>query len=247
MAATIGALKFDQSGERYFETGTKNAVLYVHNGSAYKTGVAWNGITGFTVSPSGAEATALYADDMKYLNLVSAEEYGATVEAYTYPDEFDACQGYASPIPGMKLGQQARSPFGMVVKTTVGNDVNSKLGFKVHILYNALAAPSEKAYTSINDSPEAITFSWELTTTPVEVGTIDNVEYANTAYIELDSRDFTETGTDGKVTLSANFQTLLDYLYGKNGTDGNPEIDPQLLTPAQIYNVLKTGALEPAA
>lgn len=243
MAATIGALKFDQSGERYFETGAKNAVLFVHDGSAYKTGVAWNGITGFTVSPSGAEATALYADDMKYLNLVSAEEYGATVEAYTYPDEFDACQGYASPIAGMKLGQQARSPFGMVVKTTIGNDVNSKLGYKLHILYNALAAPSEKAYTSINDSPEAITFSWELTTTPVEVGTIDGKEYANTAYIELDSRNFTKDGV-----LDTNFQTLLDYLYGKNGSDGKtPEIDPQLLTPAQIYNVLKNGTLEPAA
>ena len=164
-------ITWDKTGERFFETGVNKGVLYPQDATgAYPKGVAWNGLTAVTESPSGAEATPLYADNIKYLNLMSAEEFGATVEAYTYPDEFAACNGEVSLADGVTVGQQARKAFGMAYQTRIGNDVEgSELGYKIHIIYNALAAPSEKAYNTINDSPEAITFSWELTTTPVEV------------------------------------------------------------------------------
>lgn len=167
----MAKLIFDKTGERFFETGVNKGVLYPQDAQgAYPKGVAWNGLTAVTESPSGAEATPLYADNIKYLNLMSAEEFGATVEAYTYPDEFAACNGEVSVAEGVTIGQQARKAFGMAYQTRIGNDVEgSELGYKIHIIYNALAAPSEKAYNTINDSPEAITFSWELTTTPVEV------------------------------------------------------------------------------
>ena len=180
----MAKLVWDQTGERLYETGVKNGVLYVQSSTGtYPKGVAWNGLTAVTQSPSGAEATALYADDMKYLNLYSAEEFGATVEAYTYPDEFAACDGSAELADGVFVGQQARKAFGMVYKTVIGNDTeNNKHGYKIHIIYGAMASPSEKAYATINDSPEAITFSWELTTTPVSVE-----GFEPTAYIEIDS------------------------------------------------------------
>lgn len=162
-------LVWDKVGERTYETGVNKGVLYPQEAGAYPKGVAWNGLTAVTESPSGAEATPLYADNIKYLNLMSAEEFGATVEAYTYPDEFGVCNGEASLVEGVSIGQQARKAFGMAYQTKVGNDVNSEAGYKIHLIYGALAAPSEKAYNTINDSPEAITFSWELTTTPVEV------------------------------------------------------------------------------
>lgn len=167
-------LKWDQVGERYYETGVDRGVLYPQDAKTgkYPKGVAWNGLTNVTESPSGAEATPLYADNIKYLNLMSAEEFGATVEAYTYPDEFGACNGEGNLVNGVKgvtIGQQKRSAFGMSYRTKVGNDVDADLGYKLHLIYGALAAPSEKAYGTVNDSPEAITFSWELTTTPVEV------------------------------------------------------------------------------
>lgn len=167
----MAVLVWDQSGERLFETGVKNGVLYVQDGNgAYPAGVAWNGLVGVTESPSGAEATPIYADDTKYLNLVSAEEFGATIEAYTYPDEFAACDGSAALAAGVSIGQQARSQFGLVYKTTLGNDVDgNEYGYKLHLIYGGLAAPSEKGYQTINDSPEAITFSWEIATTPVVV------------------------------------------------------------------------------
>lgn len=167
----MAKLIFDKTGERFFETGVNKGVLYPQDAQgAYPKGVAWNGLTAVTESPSGAEATPLYADNIKYLNLMSAEEFGATVEAYTYPDEFATCNGEVSVAEGVTIGQQARKAFGMAYQTRIGNDVEgSELGYKIHIIYNALAAPSEKAYNTINDSPEAITFSWELTTTPVEV------------------------------------------------------------------------------
>ena len=161
----------DQTGEKFYETGVKNGVLYVqHTDGTYPKGVAWNGLTAVTESPSGAEKTALYADDTKYLNMMSAEEFGATIEAYTYPDEFAQCDGSAEIADGVTIGQQARKAFGMAYKTTLGNDVsNNDYGYKLHIIYGALASPSEKGYSTINDSPEAITFSWEVTTTPVNV------------------------------------------------------------------------------
>lgn len=167
----MSKLVWDKTGERYYETGVKNGVLYPQDSTgAYPKGVAWNGLTTVTESPSGAEASPLYADDIKYLNLMSAEEFGATVEAYTYPDEFAECDGSASLADGVIIGQQKRKAFGMAYKTTLGNDVDGdEYGYKLHLIYGALAAPSEKAYATINDSPEAITFSWELTTTPVNV------------------------------------------------------------------------------
>ena len=167
----MAKLVWDATGERKYENGVRNGVLYVMDASGtYPKGVAWNGLTAVTESPSGAEATALYADDVKYLNLISAEEFGATVEAYTYPDEFAQCNGEASLVDGVTIGQQPRKTFGMAYRTVLGNDVeNESYGYKLHLIYGAVASPSEKAYATINDSPEAITFSWELKTTPVVV------------------------------------------------------------------------------
>ena len=167
----MAKLVWDQSGQRLYETGVKMGVLYVQDASgAYPKGVAWNGLTAVNETPSGAEATPLYADDIKYLNLRSAEEFGATIEAYTYPEEFEACDGSAELAPGVKIGQQARNAFGLCYRTVVGNDiVGNDYGYKLHIIYGATAAPSEKAYATINDSPEAITFSWEVSCTPVDV------------------------------------------------------------------------------
>lgn len=167
----MSKLVWDQTGERFYETGVKNGVLYVQGESGtYPKGVAWNGLTAITESPSGAEATALYADDIKYLNLMSNEEFGATIEAYTYPEEFAECDGSKELATGVMIGQQARKTFGLCYRTALGNDTEGNdHGYKLHIIYGCLAAPSEKAYSTINDSPEAITFSWEITTTPVNV------------------------------------------------------------------------------
>ena len=175
-------IKWDQTGERFYETGVSKGVLYPLAAGAYSKGVAWNGLTAVNESPSGAEATPLYADNIKYLNLMSAEEFGATIEAYTYPDEFAACNGEAELTKGVSIGQQARSTFGLSYQTKIGNDQNSELGYKIHLIYGALAAPSEKAYATVNDSPEAITFSWEISTTPVEV-----TGFKPTATIVVDS------------------------------------------------------------
>ena len=176
-------LTWDASGERLYETGVKQGVLYVMNSNVYGNGVAWNGLTAITESPSGAESTPLYADDIKYLDLRSTEEFGATIEAYTYPDEFAACDGSASLADGVSIGQQARKMFGLCYRTTVGNDTDgTDHGYKLHLIYGATASPSEKAYETINDSPEAITFSWEITTTPVSV-----TGFKPTASITIDS------------------------------------------------------------
>ena len=211
----MSKLVWDQTGDRLYETGVKNGVLYIPTNGVYSTGVAWNGLTAVTESPSGAEATPLYADDIKYLNLLSTEEFGATIEAYTYPDEFAQCDGSVSLVEGVYVGQQPRKTFGLCYRTTLGNDVNGNdYGYKLHIIYGCLAAPSEKAYATINDSPEAITFSWEVTTTPV------NVTGAKpTASITIDSTKFSDTA--GKAKLAA----LEQILYGKDpttdgGTDG---------------------------
>ena len=217
----MAKIKWDKTGERFYETGVKNGVLYVQEGGAYPKGVAWNGLTAVTESPSGAEATPLYADDIKYLNLLSAEEFGATIEAYTYPDEFAECDGSASLADGVMIGQQARKTFGLCYRTTIGNDTNGNdYGYKLHIIYGALAAPSEKAYATINDSPEAITFSWEVTTTPV------NVTGAKpTASITIDSTKADPT------KLAA----LEDILYGKDGEPGN---EPRLPLPDEIKTLM---------
>ena len=217
----MAKIEWDKTGERLYETGVKNGVRYVQEGGIYGKGVAWNGLTAVTESPSGAEATPLYADDIKYLNLISTEEFGATIEAYTYPDEFAACDGSASLVDGVMIGQQARKTFGLCYKTTIGNDTNGNdYGYKLHIIYGALAAPSEKAYATINDSPEAITFSWEVTTTPV------NVTGAKpTASITIDSTKADPT------KLAA----LEDILYGKDGEPGN---EPRLPLPDEIKTLM---------
>lgn len=180
----MSKIVWDQTGERLFETGVDHGVLYpIQTGGLYNKGVAWNGLTAVTESPSGAEATDLYADNIKYLSMRSAETFGATVEAYTYPDEFAECDGSATLVNGVKIGQQSRKIFGLSYRTLVGNDVEGQsYGYKLHLIYGATASPSEKAFGTINDSPEAITFSWELATTPVNV-----TGYQPTASVEIDS------------------------------------------------------------
>lgn len=222
----MAKIKWDQSGERLYETGVKNGVLYLQSEGTYPKGVAWNGLTAVTESPSGAEATALYADDMKYLNLYSAEEFGATIEAYTYPDEFAKCDGSAELAKGVTIGQQTRTAFGMCYRTVVGNDTNGEAyGYKLHIIYGAMASPSEKAYATINDSPEAITFSWEVTTTPVNV-----TNAKPTASIVIDS-----TKAD-----ATKLQALEEILYGKDGTGDQQTgaTDPRLPLPDEIKTLM---------
>lgn len=166
----MSRIEWDKTGERLYETGVSNGVLYVQVDTAYPAGVPWNGLTAVTESPSGAEATPLYADNIKYLNLVAAEEFGATIEAYEAPEEFDECDGTKEIVPGMLIGQQPRKTFGFCYKTRIGSDAKGdQHGYKIHIVYGCLAAPSEKGYQTVNDSPEAITFSWEVSTTPVNV------------------------------------------------------------------------------
>lgn len=180
----MAKLVWDQTGDRLYETGVSKGVLYpIQSDGAYSKGVAWNGLSSVTESPSGAEANPIYADDMKYLNLLSAEEFSATIEAYTYPDEFAECDGSADIATGVSIGQQKRKVFGLCYRTVLGNDVDSNdHGYKLHLIYGCMAAPSEKAYASINDSPEAITFSWEVSTTPVNV-----TGFKPTASITIDS------------------------------------------------------------
>ena len=215
----MAKLVFDEVGKRFYETGVKNVVLYVQDKGVYGAGVAWNGVTAINESPSGAEATPLYADDIKYLNLLSNEEFGASIEAYTYPDEFGVCDGSAELVEGVTVGQQSRKTFALVYKTTVGNDTeNNEYGYKLHVIYGCLAAPSEKAYATINDSPEAITFSWEISTTPVAVGD----GFKPTSCVTIDS---TKVGAE-KMAL------IEDALYG------SAEEDAKLLMPAEIMNLL---------
>lgn len=217
-------LTWDKTGERLYETGVNKGVLYIpDNSGLYNDGVAWNGLTTVTESPSGAEATALYADNMKYLNLISAEEFGATIEAYTYPEEFGQFDGTAAPVAGVYVGQQSRKAFGLSYQTRVGNDIDgADFGYKIHLIYNATAAPSEKAYATINDSPEAITFSWELTTSPVDAG--DTLK--PTAQLVIDST---------KVDATA-LADLEDILYGTAGAD------PRLPLPVEVL-ALFTGTV----
>ena len=223
----MSRLTWDNTGERYYETGVKQGVLYpIQANGTYSKGVAWNGLTAVTESPSGAEATALYADDIKYLNLISNEEFSATIEAYTYPDEFAECDGSAALTTGVMLGQQKRKTFGLCYKTTVGNDVDGNdYGYKLHLIYGCLAAPSEKAYATINDSPEAITFSWEVSTPPVNVA-----GFKPTSQITIDSTKFTE---DKKAKLAS----LEDILYGKDG-DSAENSGPRLPLPDEIKTLL---------
>lgn len=211
-------LTWDASGDRLYETGVKQGVLYVMDNNVYGNGVAWNGLTAITESPSGAESTPLYADDIKYLDLRSTEEFGATIEAYTYPDEFAACDGSASLADGVSIGQQARKMFGLCYRTTVGNDTDgTDHGYKLHLIYGATASPSEKAYETINDSPEAITFSWEITTTPVSVTgfkptasiTIDSTKADPTCLAALEEKLYGGTSTEPTLPLPDEVKTIM--------------------------------------
>ena len=212
-------LQWDKTSERLYETGVKNAVLYPIDSATgtYPLGVAWNGITAITESPSGAESNPIYADDIKYLDLRSVEELGATIEAYTYPKEFYPCDGTASIAEGVVVGQQTRKMFALCYRTTLGNDTeNNDFGYKLHILYNCTAAPSEKAYQTINDSPEAITFSWEVTTNPIDIP-----GFKKSAAITIDS-----TKVD-PIKLKA----LEDILYGTAASD------PRCPLPAEVISI----------
>lgn len=208
---------WDKTGERFYETGVRNGVLYPQaTDGTYPKGVAWNGLTAVNESPSGADASPLYADDIKYLELRSAEEFGATVESYTYPDEFAACDGSKELVPGVKIGQQNRQPFGLCYRTTKGNDTQlNDYGYLLHIIYGATASPSEKSYQTINDSPEAITFSWEMTTTPVAVK-----DAKPTASLTIDS-----TKVD-----AAKLKALEDILYGSNEADARLPLPDEVAT-----------------
>lgn len=227
MPSTAAKIKWDAVGEHLFETGVKNGVLYRQNVSGvYDEGYAWNGLISISESPSGAEATPLYADDIKYLNLMSAEDFGATIEAYTYPDAFAECDGSASIAEGVTIGQQARKPFGLCYRTTIGNDTDGNdHGYKLHIIYGCLASPSERSYSTINDSPEAITFSWEIKTTPVAV-----TGAKPTACLTIDST---------KVEPSK-LSALEEILYGKDPTTegAGDGVAPRLPLPDEIKTLL---------
>lgn len=216
----MSKLVWDQSGKRLYETGVDHGVLYpIQTGGVYSKGVAWNGLTAVTESPSGADVNDTYADNMKYLGLVGAEKFGATVEAYTYPDEFAECDGSVELVKGATIGQQNRKVFGMVYRTVIGNDVDgNEHGYKLHLIYGATAAPSEKAYNTINEDPEAITFSWELSTTPVNVTghkptaslTIDSTKTDPTKLAELEKILFGDTETEPRLPLPDEIAQLLN-------------------------------------
>lgn len=224
----MATLEWDAVGEKVYETGVDHGVLYSPDSTgAYNSGVVWNGLVSVTESPSGAEPQPQYADNIKYINLVSAEEFGATIEAFTYPEEFAAHDGTAIAHEGVYLGQQSRKPFGLSYRTLVGNDTDGiEHGFKLHLIYGALAAPSEKAYNTINDSPEAITFSWEVTTTAVPVVTTGGTSYKPAASLTIDSR---------KVSADA-LSALMDILYG------TAEEEPRLPLPGEVLDIFAAGA-----
>lgn len=221
----MSRLVWDQVGERFYETGVDQGVLYIPDSNGvYADGVAWNGLTTVTESPSGAEASPQYADNIKYLNLTSAEEFGGTIEAFTYPDEFAQFDGTATPADGVTVGQQSRKTFGLSYRTKVGNDVDGQdHGYKLHLVYGAQAAPSEKAFATVNDSPEAITFSWEITTTPVAVTGLKP-----TAVVTVDSRK----------VVQADLDALEEILYGTVGTS------PRLPLPDEVITLFSTGLTE---
>ena len=239
------ALVWDAEGEKIYETGVKKGVLYVKDKNAtgesnavgkngYKFGVAWNGLTGVTESPSGADITKLYANDDVYANLQAAEEFSGSIEAYTYPDEFKVCDGSASPVKGMNIGQQNRKGFGLSYVNTVGNDEEQlSYGYKIHIIYGCLAKPSQKDYKTINENPEAISFSWEFDTTPVSCGNLKDADgnpLKATSIITIESKDYADE--EGKAKLKA----LEDILYGTETTE------PYLPMPEEVFNILSGTA-----
>lgn len=226
-------LKWDADTKRFYETGTSHGVLYVKGTNGYEEGVAWNGLTAFSESPSGAEETELYANDHKYGSLRSAEKFGGTIEAYTYPEEFEKCDGSFEVATGVTIGQQPRNAFGFTYRTVVGNDVSDDYGYKIHIVWNASVSPSEKSYASINDSPEAITFSWELSTSPTEVEMPDGTK-KYTASMVIDSTKLTGN------TANANLKELEKVLYGVEGVEANAQANPPIEAVTEVKPSLPT-------
>ena len=225
----MARLEWDKTGERLYETGTDRGVLYVASNGTYPTGVAWNGLTGVDENPSGAEANAQYADNIKYLELRSAEDFGATVTAYTYPDEFEQCDGSAEPTEGMYIGQQARKMFGMSYRTKIGNDVDGdEHGYYIHLIYGATASPSQRSYKTVNDSPEPIEFSWEVTTTPVNI-----TGYKPVAHIRINS-----TKAD-----SEKLAVLESVLYGTDAEGNTEGRTASLPLPDAVKTILTTGQI----
>lgn len=224
----MAKIVWDKTGERFYETGVDRGVLYpIQEGGLYNKGVAWNGLSSVTESPSGAESNAIYADNIKYLNLISAEEFAATIEAYTYPEEFEECDGSASIATGVTVGQQSRKLFGLCYRTLIGNDVNGQdHGYKLHLIYGGQASPSERGYQTVNDSPEAITFSWEVSTTPVSVS-----GHKPTACLTIDS-------TKADPTCLA---ALEEILYGKDAgsePESEPAVEPRLPFPDEVVTIM---------
>lgn len=226
----MAKLVWDAIGEHRYETGVDHGVLYqVTSDGKYSNGVAWNGLTNVSESPSGAEAQKQYADNMNYLTLYSAEEFGATVEAFTYPDEFEKNDGFVTPVKGMRLGQQPRKGFGLAYRTKMGNDTEGEdYGYKLHLIYGCRAAPSERGYATINDSPEAITFSWELSTTPVQVP-----GFEPTSQVVIPSTDFTDAAEQTKLAL------LEDVLFGTEGEGQAQGTVPTLPLPEVVQKILE--------
>ena len=222
----MAKLVWDEAGKHIYETGVSKGVLYVMSNTpgTYEKGVAWNGLSSVSESPTGAEVSAIYADNVKYLNLMSREEFEGSIEAYTYPDEFMACDGSASPenAKGFVVGQQDRKTFAFCYQTKIGNDLNPEAGYKIHIIYGALASPSERSYETVNDSPEAMTFSWDITTTPVAV-----TGFKPTAHVELDSTKIDKT----------KLEKIEAKLYGTDEPSG----EPTLLMPDEIIGMLKAA------
>lgn len=227
-----GRLTWDAAGQKYFETGAKMAVLYPQdNTGAYPEGVAWNGFRSFTKKPTGAEKTKLYANDSLYGVMTSAEELEGTLTAYTYPDEFAECDGSQVALDGVTVGQQKRKTFGFCYRTMIGNDIDEEAGYKLHLVYGCSASPSEKAYQTVGDSPEAIEFSWDVTMTPVTVGTYNDIVFKPTAEIVIDSRKFTGN-KEAKLTA------LEAKLYGTDAGTGTDATTAFLPLPAEVFSTL---------
>ena len=230
----MSRLVWDANGDRKYETGLDHGVLYLlGSNNAYQTGVPWNGLISITESPSGGDANPLYADNIKYLNLIAAEDFGASIEAYSYPAEFAQCDGTVCVIPGLYLGQQTRKTFGLSYRTLIGNDINgTEYGYKILLIYGAMASPSDRGYQTVNDSPEAISFSWNITTTPTDVP-----DFKPTAHLAIDSTQ-----------ISAELLALLeDLIWGKDEVEGTPLIEPEdaiepmLPSPAAILYLIENG------
>ena len=231
-------LQWDKIGEHLYETGVDRGVLYQYDtvNNSFGDGVAWNGLTAVNESPSGAEANDQYADNIKYLSLRSAEDFGGTIEAFTYPDEFEQNDGTATPVKGVKVSQQTRKAFGFSYRTLIGNDTQgTDYGYKIHLVYMATASPSEKSRSTVNDSPEAATLSWEFTTIPVEVGTVNGVTYKATSHIVIDSTDFV---TEAEQAALAAFEEII---YGKAAEQGSPAVQPRLPLPQEVFTLLNAA------